>query len=113
MLIRPGVTASCPCQRLSIYGSRGFDVLCITDHVIRRDDPWLDSAEWRDRGVRSSVYADYRAELERESRRARHLDGWKTLLPCEKDSRSVVAHLRSRRPTYLAQIGVQALPAAA
>jgi hypothetical protein len=45
--------------------------------------------------------------------RLEHLDGWKTLLPCEKDARSVVAYLRSRRPTYLAQIGDQALPAAA
>ena len=42
-----------------------------------------------------------------------HLDRWKTLPPCEKDARSVVADLRSRRPTYLAQIGDQALPPAA
>lgn len=216
---------------VDLYGSRGFDVLCITDHVIRCDDPWLDPVEWRDRGVRPAVYARYRAEIEREARRARrrydmlllpgleltyndldpdraahaaavglrefvsvdqgigeaigqalaygaaviaahpfddeptgnparltrgyaadprlralvhrfelfnrstlvswvgranlptvatgdfhrleHLDGWKTLLPCEKDSRSVVAYLRSRRPTYLAQIGDRALPAAA
>ena len=56
---------------VDLYGSRGFDVLCITDHVVRCDDPWLDPVEWRDRGVRPAVYSRYRAEIEREARRAR------------------------------------------
>ena len=57
-------------QVVDIHGSRGFDVLCITDHVMRVDDPWLDPGEWRDRGVRSEVYAAYLAEIEREAARA-------------------------------------------
>jgi predicted metal-dependent phosphoesterase TrpH len=34
-----------------------------------------------------------------------HLGTWKTLIPCEKDERAIVDYLRSRRPTYLAQLG--------
>ena len=56
---------------VDIYGSRGFDVLVITDHVIRSDDPWLDPEEWLDRGVRADVHAAYRAEIAREATRAR------------------------------------------
>ena len=25
---------------VDLYGTAGFDVLCVTDHVLRRDDPW-------------------------------------------------------------------------
>ena len=57
-------------QVVDIYGSRGFDILCITDHVLRKDDPWLDPNEWRDRGVRTEVHASYLAEIEREAARA-------------------------------------------
>ena len=35
--------------------------------------------------------------------RPEHLHGWKTLLPCAKDESSVVAYLRSPRPTFLAR----------
>jgi predicted metal-dependent phosphoesterase TrpH len=216
---------------VDLYGSTGFDVLCITDHVIRTDDPWLDASEWRGLAVRPSTHHRYRLEIDREAMRARrqydllvlpgleltyndldpnraahavavglgefvgvdhgigeaidraracgaaliaahpfddessgnparltrgfaadarlrarvhrfelfnrttlfgwvgraglptvatgdfhrleHLEGWKTLLPCEKDAGSVIAYLRSPRPTYLTQIGGQRLPAAA
>jgi hypothetical protein len=41
-----------------------------------------------------------------------HVEGWKTLLPCDHDEESVVAYLRSRRPTYLARLdAVSALAA--
>ncbi len=33
-----------------------------------------------------------------------HLSTWKTLLPCAKDERSVVAYLRSGRPAYLTRL---------
>ena len=33
-----------------------------------------------------------------------HLSTWKTLLPCAKDERAVVAYLRSGRPTYLTRL---------
>jgi hypothetical protein len=53
---------------VDLYGTAGFDVLCVTDHVLRGDDPWplrhgrlcLDA---------SNVGA-YFAEIERERARA-------------------------------------------
>ena len=33
-----------------------------------------------------------------------HLFGWKTLLPCAKDERSVVDYLRSARPAFLTRV---------
>ncbi len=36
--------------------------------------------------------------------RLEHLAGWKTLLPCPRDERSVVGYLRSRRPAYLVRV---------
>jgi predicted metal-dependent phosphoesterase TrpH len=36
--------------------------------------------------------------------RPEHLATWKTLLPCPKDEPSVVAYLRSARPTYLVKL---------
>jgi predicted metal-dependent phosphoesterase TrpH len=37
--------------------------------------------------------------------RPQHLETWKTLVPCAKDERAVVEYLRSRRPTFLVQLG--------
>lgn len=59
-------------QVVDIYGARGFDVLCITDHVIRDDDPWHDPEEHH-RGVRAEVQAAYLAEIDREGARARSM----------------------------------------
>jgi predicted metal-dependent phosphoesterase TrpH len=211
-------------QLVDIYGERGFDVLCVTDHACRSDDPWLESSERHERGVRPTIYADYLAAIDREAERARrsygllllpgleltwndldpneaahalavglrrwtslddgiekaiegagasgaaviaahpydgeeapsparltrrfardherlaplvhrwelfnrttlfswvaatglpavatgdfhrleHLAGWKTLIPCARDERAVIAYLRSRRPVYLARLG--------
>jgi len=36
--------------------------------------------------------------------RPEHLHGWKTLLPCPKDERSVVEYLRSARPAFITRI---------
>ena len=36
--------------------------------------------------------------------RLEQLAGWKTLLPCPRDERSVVGYLRSRRPAYLVRL---------
>jgi hypothetical protein len=58
-------------QLVDIYGERGFDVLCITDHVCRPNDPWLEPTERHERGVRAEVYGEYLAELDREAERAR------------------------------------------
>ncbi len=62
-------------QLVDIYGARGFDVLCVTDHACRPDDPWLEPSERHERGVRPEIYADYLAELEREAERARSTYG--------------------------------------
>jgi len=56
---------------VDLYGRNGFDVLCITDHVNRRDDPWL-PADAPVRGVTPGNHADYLAEVAAQAERARH-----------------------------------------
>ena len=58
---------------VDLYGSRGFDVLCITDHTVRTEDPWFDPVEWPNRGVGGDRHAAYVAEITWEARRARAL----------------------------------------
>ncbi len=60
-------------ELVDLYGARGFDVLCVTDHTVRSDDPWLDRSEWSTRGVRREVHASYVADILREAARARAL----------------------------------------
>ena len=57
-------------ELVDLYGRSGFDVLCITDHVVRRDDPWLSAAVCR-RVVDASNHADYLTEIEAQAVRAR------------------------------------------
>jgi predicted metal-dependent phosphoesterase TrpH len=45
--------------------------------------------------------------------RLEHLDGWKSVIPCARDEKAVVRHLRSRRPVFITQVGVEAERAAA
>jgi predicted metal-dependent phosphoesterase TrpH len=55
-----------------LYGRNGFDVLAITDHVVRRDDPWrLLGNEPQEVAARD--HPSYLAEIAREARRARAL----------------------------------------
>ena len=61
---------SLPLPRLvDLYGSRGFDVLCITDHVCRTD---LADAP---AGITAANYGSYLAEIDEEVRRARERYG--------------------------------------
>ena len=60
-------------ELVDLYGARGFDVLCVTDHTVRSDDPWLDRSEWSTRGVRRQVHASYVADILREAARGRAL----------------------------------------
>jgi histidinol phosphatase-like PHP family hydrolase len=40
-------------ELVDLTGVRGFDVLCVTDHVVRRDDPWLDETQRLETAPRS------------------------------------------------------------
>ena len=43
--------------------------------------------------------------------RLEHLSSWKTLLPCAWEERAAIAHLRSRKPTYLLPFASERPPA--
>jgi hypothetical protein len=58
-------------ELVDLHGRNGFDVLCVTDHVVRSDDPWLDGA--RAGAVDRARWPEYVAEVEREAARA-----WRT-----------------------------------
>jgi 3',5'-nucleoside bisphosphate phosphatase len=59
-------------ELVDLYGRAGFDVLCVTDHVNRSDDPWLPEGEPR-RGIRPDSFPAYLAEIEAEAARAQSL----------------------------------------
>jgi len=55
---------------VDLYGRNGFDVLCVTDHVNRSDDPWAPAdAPWN--GLTAASHPDYLAEIEAQAERAR------------------------------------------
>jgi hypothetical protein len=56
-------------ELVDLYGSHGFDVLCVTDHVHPPGDPWAHL------GIGADRLPAYFAELERETVRARALYG--------------------------------------
>lgn len=60
-------------ELVDLYGRHGFDVLCITDHILPTDDPWRTDQEHA--GVSVSVaeseWAEYLREIEQEAWRAR------------------------------------------
>jgi PHP domain len=60
-------------ELVDLVGVRGFDVLCITDHVVRGDDPWLDDVGRREQGVGGDEYDAYLDEITREAARAKAL----------------------------------------
>jgi 3',5'-nucleoside bisphosphate phosphatase len=57
-------------ELVDLYGRNGFDVLCVTDHVVRRDDPWLDLDGWNGSAVDAGSWSSYLDEIEREAERA-------------------------------------------
>jgi 3',5'-nucleoside bisphosphate phosphatase len=65
-------------ELVDLHGRAGFDVLCVTDHVVRTDDPWRETALVR--AVTEEQWGAYLAEIEREARRALALYGL-TLVP--------------------------------
>jgi 3',5'-nucleoside bisphosphate phosphatase len=59
-------------ELVDLHGRCGFDVLGITDHVVRRDDPWRERiGGWR--SVDDDSWKEYLADVEREAARA-----WRT-----------------------------------
>jgi predicted metal-dependent phosphoesterase TrpH len=57
-------------QLVDSYGQAGFDVLCITDHVVRRDDP-QSTASGLPQHVHARNHATYVMAIEIEAARAR------------------------------------------
>ena len=55
-------------ELVDLYGTASFDVLCVTDHVLRDDDPW--PVEHRRTCVDASNIDAYLAAIEREAVRA-------------------------------------------
>jgi 3',5'-nucleoside bisphosphate phosphatase len=57
-------------ELVDLYGQNGFDVLAVTDHVIREDDPWLGPGS-PSCGVHAANHAEYLAEILYQAERAR------------------------------------------
>ena len=57
-------------ELVDLYGRAGFDVLAVTDHVNRTDDPYV-PPESPLRGIHPGNHSDYLAELEAQAERAR------------------------------------------
>lgn len=60
-------------ELVDLHGRNGFDVLCVTDHVVRSDDPWRERDGLRFTSVDESSWPGYLAEIESEAARA-----WRT-----------------------------------
>jgi hypothetical protein len=64
-----------PADVVDLHGLLGFDVLCISDHVVRSDDPWRDVDGAHARSVGTTSWRAYATEIERQAVRARRLYG--------------------------------------
>jgi predicted metal-dependent phosphoesterase TrpH len=62
-------------ELVDLYGRMGFDVLCVTDHVIRSDDPWLPDGAGAGCALQLARHSDYLAEVDRAAARALHTYG--------------------------------------
>jgi predicted metal-dependent phosphoesterase TrpH len=57
-------------ELVDVHGRNGFDVLCVTDHVVRSDDPWREQDGLLFGSVDEQSWPHYLAEVEREAARA-------------------------------------------
>ena len=57
-------------ELVDLYGRNGFDVLAVTDHVVRTDDPWR-PPDALPLGLRRETFADYLAVIAAPGERAR------------------------------------------
>ena len=60
-------------ELVDLHGRNGFDVLCVTDHVVRADDPWREKRGILLNSVDDDTWCEYLRELEREAGRS-----WRT-----------------------------------
>ena len=60
---------------VDLHGALGYDVLCITDHVVPLDDPWVAEEGRGPRFVHAGNFAAYLEEVEAEAIRALALYG--------------------------------------
>ena len=60
-------------ELVDLHGRCGFDVLCVTDHVVRSDDPWRFRDDIHFSSVDESTWAAYLEDIEHEAARA-----WRT-----------------------------------
>jgi histidinol phosphatase-like PHP family hydrolase len=90
-------------ELVDLHGRTGFDVLCVTDHVIRSDDRWRERVA--EAALPAVAYGDFHTP--------EHLGGRKTLRPSRHDETSIVEYLRSPRPIYLTRLDGELTRAAA
>jgi hypothetical protein len=57
-------------ELVDLYGTKGFDVLAVTDHVLRPDSPWQ-PPDGLPFGVHAANHVDYVAEIAAQAERAR------------------------------------------
>jgi predicted metal-dependent phosphoesterase TrpH len=57
-------------ELVDLYGIHGFDVLCVSDHVVHRDDPWTPACGEHAAFVNEDNFDRYLTEIESESERA-------------------------------------------
>ncbi|MGH3078304.1 MAG: PHP domain-containing protein [Gaiellaceae bacterium] len=57
-------------ELVDLYARNGFDVLCITDHVVRSDDPWREREGVELNSLDEGSWSAHLAEVEREASRA-------------------------------------------
>jgi predicted metal-dependent phosphoesterase TrpH len=60
-------------ELVDVHGRSRFDVLCVTDHVVRSDDPWREQEGLLFSSVDEESWPHYLADIEREADRA-----WRT-----------------------------------
>jgi predicted metal-dependent phosphoesterase TrpH len=60
-------------QLVDLHAAHEIDVLCVTDHVVRSDDPWRFEEGLRFSAIEEATFPLYLAEIEREAARA-----WRT-----------------------------------
>ena len=60
-------------ELVDLYGRSGFDVLCVTDHVVRADDPWREEEGARFSSIEAgaSRSTSPRSSARRRERRGR------------------------------------------